>query len=113
MYLEVQARVWVTELRQQFQGLTARIQNDLGWISLHQEHIVNVGLGRAEYKWLGHVQREFVNVTKRDTGGVEGQVVGGGQLGLGAFNGRTVAEVEIAMETQNIVNYCAMAENLC
>jgi hypothetical protein len=31
----------------------------------------------------------------RDTGGVDRQVVGGGQLGLGAFDGRTIANVEI------------------
>lgn len=90
----------MAELRQQFQGLTASIQNDLGGIGLHQEHIINVGLGRAEDEWLGHVQREFVDVAKRDTGGVDGQVVGGGQLGLGAFDGRAVAEVEITTQTQ-------------
>lgn len=95
MYLQVQARVRVAELRLQFQGLTARIQNDLGGIRLHQEHIVNVRLGRAKDEWLGHVQREFVHVAMRDTGGVDRQVVGGGQLGLGAFDGRTIANVEI------------------
>jgi hypothetical protein len=34
-------------------------------------------------------------------------------LGLGAFDGRTVAEVEITMPDTYIINYCAMIESSC
>lgn len=96
MDLEVHTRVRVGELGQQVQRPGAGVQRDLGEVGLDEEDVVDVRLGGLQDERDGDVAGELFDGAERDAGGVEGEVVGGGELGCSTFDGGGVADVEVA-----------------
>lgn len=96
VHLEVQPGAGVAELGQPAYWQAARVEGDLARVGLHDEDVVNVRLGRVQHERLGDLARELVDCAMWDPRGVEGQVVGSGQLGGGASHVGAVADVEVA-----------------
>lgn len=89
MHLEVQSAGRVGELRQESQRPGACVQRNLGRVLIHHETVVDIRFRRMHDKWLRHIgQRELLHLANGDSVGVNGQVLVGEQLCLGAFDRR-------------------------
>ena len=99
---DVQLRVWMSELSQHFERLSARVQRHLARVRFHDEAIVELLVGRVEGERFGNLSRERFHLAQWDSVGVDRQVFVGRQLGLGAFDVSVFGKVKITTSVLSV-----------